>query len=157
MNYYNEIKKELINNEIYKKVQDYSKNKNDLSTYYNVGKLLSEAGNKYGESIMKKYAINLTNELGKGYTITNLKYMRQFYIFSKSQTVSDQLTWSHYIELIYINDPNKVNYYIDISIKQSLSVRQLRTKIKNSEYERLSDNTKQKLITNEEVEVQDFI
>ena len=90
MDYYTEIKKQLINNEVYKKVKDYSKNRNDLSTYYNVGKLLSEAGKKYGESIIKKYSINLTRELGKGYTQTNLKYMRQFYIFSKSQTVSDQ-------------------------------------------------------------------
>ena len=54
MNYYNEIKKELINNETYKKVKDYSKNKSDLSIYYNVGKLLSEAGKQYGEGIIKK-------------------------------------------------------------------------------------------------------
>ena len=47
MNYYNEIKNELINNEVYKKVKDYSKNRNDLNTYYNVGKLLSEAGKHY--------------------------------------------------------------------------------------------------------------
>lgn len=51
MNYYNEIKNELINNEVYKKAKDYSKNRNDLNTYYNVGKLLSEAGKHYGEGI----------------------------------------------------------------------------------------------------------
>ena len=44
MNYYNEIKQQIINNEITKKVKDYSKNRSDLQTYYNVGKLLSEAG-----------------------------------------------------------------------------------------------------------------
>ena len=53
-NYYNEIKNELINNEVYKRVKDYSKNKNELSTYYNVGKLLIEAQGgeeraKYGD------------------------------------------------------------------------------------------------------------
>lgn len=85
MNYYNEIKKQLIDNEVYKKVKDYSKNRNDLSTYYNVGKLLSEAGKHYGEGIIKKYSIKLTNELGKGYTITNLKYMRHF-IYSQKVT-----------------------------------------------------------------------
>ena len=49
MNYYNEIKNELINNEVIKRVKDYSKNKSDLTTYYNVGKLFSEAGKHYGE------------------------------------------------------------------------------------------------------------
>lgn len=78
MNYYNEIKKELINNEIYKKVKDYSKNKRDLTTYYNVGKKLAEAGKHYGEGIIKEYSIKLTKELGKGYNITTLKRMRQF-------------------------------------------------------------------------------
>ena len=79
MNYYNEIKNELINNEITKKVKDYSKNKSDLTTYYNVGKLLSEAGKHYGESIIKEYSEKLTKELGKGYGLSNLKRMRQFY------------------------------------------------------------------------------
>ena len=52
MNYYNEIKKNLIDNEINRKVKSYSINKSDLSTYYNVGKLLLDAGNQYGESII---------------------------------------------------------------------------------------------------------
>lgn len=47
MNYYNKIKNELINNEINRKVKSYSINKSDLNTYYNVGKLLLDAGNKY--------------------------------------------------------------------------------------------------------------
>ena len=57
MNYYNEIKNELINNEITKKVKDYSKNKSDLTTYYNVARLLSEAGKHYGESIINQYSL----------------------------------------------------------------------------------------------------
>jgi len=89
MNYYNEIKEQIINNEINKKVKDYSKNKSDLNTYYNVGKLLSEAGKHYGESIIKEYSIKLTNDLGKKYSITTLKYIRQFYVFSKSHSLSD--------------------------------------------------------------------
>ena len=83
MNYYNEIKKELINNVVYKSIKDYSKNKNDLSTYYNVGKILNDAGKHYGESIIKEYSIKLTNEIGKGYTTTSLFRMRQFYLISK--------------------------------------------------------------------------
>ena len=73
MNYYNEIKTELINNEITKRVKDYSKNRSDLTTYYNVGKLLSEAGKHYGEGIIKEYSKRLTSEFGKGYTMTRFK------------------------------------------------------------------------------------
>ena len=57
MNYYNEIKNELINNEITKRVKDYSKNRSDLNTYYNVGKLLSEVGKHYVKGVIKEYSI----------------------------------------------------------------------------------------------------
>ena len=157
MNYYKEIKNELINNEITKKVKDYSKNKSDLTTYYNVGKLLSEAGKHYGEGIIKEYSKKLTSELGKGYTATNLKLMRQFFIFSKSHTVCDQLRWSHYRTLITIKDDNKINFYTKLIIEHNLSVRQLRERIKNKEYERLDDITKEKLIDEKETTVADFI
>ena len=80
MNYYNEIKNKLIDNELTKRVKDYSKNRNDLNTYYNVGKLLSEAGKHYGEGIIKEYSKRLTLEVGNGYGISNLKRMRQFVI-----------------------------------------------------------------------------
>ena len=124
MNYYNEIKEELINNEITKRVKDYSKNKSDLNTYYEVGRLLSEAGKHYGEGIIKEYSKKLTNELGKGYTITRLKYFRRFYnVLSKGPTVSDELTFSHYCEVIWF-DENKMNYYISLSISQRLSIRE---------------------------------
>ena len=148
MNYYSEIKNELINNEITKKVKDYSKNRSDLSTYYNVGKLLSEASKQYGEGIINEYSKRLTKELGKGYSVTQLKYIRRFYsVFSKSQSMTDLLTFTHYCAIIWFDDINKINYYIKISVEQNLSVRQLREKIKNNEYERLDDKTKEKLIT----------
>lgn len=158
MNYYDEIKNELICNEINRKVKNYSVNKNDLTTYHNVGKLLSEAGKHYGEGIIKEYSRKLTKELGKGYSISNLKNMRKFYIlFSKSQSVSGQLSWSHYNELLSFNDKNEIDYYIEISINQNLSVRKLRKKIKNKEYERLPERTKIKLINKEETKVEDYI
>lgn len=87
MNYYNEIKNELVNNRIYKQVKDYFKNRNDLNAYYNVGKLLAEAGKHYGEGIIKEYSKKLTKELGKGYGISNLKNMRKFYHITKGQSV----------------------------------------------------------------------
>ena len=157
MNYYEKIKNELINNELYKKVKDYSKNRNDLNTYYKVGKLLNDAGKSYGEGIIKKYSDRLTKELGKGYGLSNLKNMRRFYNIAKSQTVSDLLSWSHYVELLKIDDINKINYYIRITEEQNLSVRKLRDRIKSSEYERLDDKTKEKLINKEEINAGDLI
>ncbi len=157
MNYYEKIKNELINNEVYKKVKDYSKNRSDLNTYYKVGKLLNDAGKSYGEGIIKKYSDRLTKELGKGYGLSNLKNMRRFYNIAKSQTVSDLLSWSHYVELLKIDDINKINYYIRITEEQNLSVRKLRKRIKSSEYERLDDNTKEKLINKEEINAGDLI
>ena len=160
MNYYNEIKNILISNEAYKQVKDYYKNRNDLMSYYNVGKLLLDAQGgekraKYGDSLIKEYSIKLTKELGKGYTVSELKRMRQFYVFQKGATVSHQLTWSHYIELLKFNDVNKINYYINISSNQNLSVRELRRRIKSNEYERLSDKTKNKLINRENISIKD--
>ena len=157
-NYYNEIKNELINNEIYKRVKDYSKNRNELSVYYNVGKLLSEAGKQYGEGIIKEYSRKLTIEIGSGYGISNLKRMRQFYlIVEKGVALPHQLSWSHILAILPINNINEINYYISISIEQNLSYRQLREKIKSKEYQRLDDKTKLKLINKEETVVSDFI
>ena len=158
MNYYNEIKTQILNNEITKKVKEYSKNKSDLTTYYNVGRLLSDAGKHYGEGIIKEYSEKLTKEFGKGYSQRNLRNMRQFYCVStKWQTVSAILSWSIYCELIWFENINEINYYITICEKQNLSVRQLREHIKNKEYERLDKNTKLKLIKKEKLEVQDTI
>ena len=157
MNYYNEIKQELVNNEIYKKVKDYSKNKNDLMTYYNVGKLLSKARKHYGDGIIKEYSIRLTSELGKGYTISALKRMRQFYNIIEKGASMRHLSWTHYRELIPLKDINQINYYLKITEEQNLSVRELRKKVKNKEYERLDDKTKEKLIKKENTKVNDFI
>ena len=143
MDYYKEIKKELVDNEIYKKVKDYSKNKYELQKYYNVGKLLFDAGKHYGEGIIKEYSRKLSTEVGKGYSKRNLWLMLQFYnLKEKVQTLSAQLSWSHYVELLILDDVVKINYYINIIEEQNLSVRKLRQKIKNKEYERLPEETK---------------
>ena len=68
MNYYNEIKTKLIDNEIYSRVKDYSKEKHTLITHYEVGKLLLEAGNAYGEDIIGNHSKKLVIEVGKKYT-----------------------------------------------------------------------------------------
>ena len=164
MDYYNEIKKELINNEVYQKVKDYSKNKNDLMTYYNVGKLLIEAQGgrsraQYGNGLIKEYSRKLIQEVGKQYNYKTLLKMRKFYEFSKKvATLSRQLTWSHYVELLKFDNLNIINYYINICENQNISVRELKSKIKNKEYERLDEETKNKLISNNnKKEIKDFI
>lgn len=157
MNYYNEIKNELINNEINRKVKSYSINKSDLYTYYNVGKLLLDAGNQYGESIIKKYSLRLTEDLGPGYNQRNLRNMRQFYkVSQKWQTVSAKLSCSHYCEILWFDD-NKFQYYIKITELNNLSIRQLRKRIKSNEYERLPEFTKNKLIEQKESNIVDFV
>ncbi len=158
INYYDEIKNELVNNEITKKVKDYSKNRSDLITYYNVGKLLSEAGKHYGEGIIKEYSKRLTNEFETKFGITLLKRIRQFYIvIEKGATMSHQLSWSHYCELLPVNSIDKINYYIKITKEQNLSIRELRTKIKNNEYERLDESTKEKLKEKEKLKLPDLV
>ena len=100
MNYYNEIKETLINNEIYSSVKDYSKNKNMLLSYYKVGQLLLDAGKVYGETIIKNYANKLEKELGKKYNWRTLFRMRKYYeIFSneKLSPFATILSWSHFI------------------------------------------------------------
>ena len=158
MNYYNEIRNELINNEINKKVKNYSINKSDLNAYYNVGKILSEAGNHYGEGIIKEYSKRLTNDLGKGYSKRNLWLMLKFYeLKEKVQTLSAQLSWSHYCELLSFENTNKINYYIELVKNNNLSVRQLRERIKSNEYERLPESSKNKSAEQKESDLVDFI
>ena len=103
MNYYNEIKNKLIDNEVYVKVKDYSKERYKVITYFEIGKLLTEAGGKYGESIIKEYSLRLTEELGSGYSQRNLRNMRQFYkVSQKWQTLSAKLSWGHCLLLLPI-------------------------------------------------------
>ena len=158
MNYYDEIKNELINNEVTKKVKDYSKNKSDLTTYYNVGKLLKEAGKHYGEGIIKEYSEKLTADLGTKYDSSTLNKMKKFYnLIKKMATVSPKLSYSHYVELLPYSDIDKINYYIKITEEEKLSVRELRQKIKSNEYERLDEETKKKLQNKEELKLPDLV
>ena len=160
MNYYNEIKEKIIQNEIYEKVKDYSKERNKVITYFEIGKLLSEAGKEYGKNIIGEYSKKLTIEVGKKYNERTLRRIRQFYnVFSNKNwsPMATNLSWSHYTELLTIKDSNKMIYYLNLSIIQNLTKRELRNKIKNKEYERLPEKTKNKLITNSQPNLIDFV
>ena len=159
MNYYKEIKNKLIDNEVYSKVKDYSKERNKVITYYEIGKLLNEAGGKYGDNIIDEYSKKLMLEVGKKYNRRTLFRMKQFYnIFSneKVSTLWTQLTWSH-IRLLFSLNINSINYYIQVITNQNISVRELESKIKSNEYERLPEDTKLKLINKEQTKVEDLI
>lgn len=160
MNYYNEIKNKLIDNEIYSKVKDYSKERHKVITYFEIGKLLNEAGGKYGDSIIEEYSKKLINEVGKKYNKRTLFRMKQFYNLFNDEKVSPlvtQLTWSHYLILLSIKDKNTIYYYIEQVSKRNLSKRQLENIIKSKEYERLPKETKNKLIANDKIEIKDLV
>ena len=160
MNYYNEIKNKIIDNEAYSRVKDYSKEKHRVITYFEIGKLLSEAGGKYGDKIIDEYSKRLVKEVGKKYNKRTLFRMKQFYNKFNNQIVSPlatQLTWSHYTELMSVKDNDKIMYYISITVKNNLSKRELREKIKSKEYERLPEKTKEKLINKEKTKVIDYV
>lgn len=166
MNYYEQIKGLLISNEIYKKVKDYSKNKSDVETYYNVGKLIFEAQGgkvraKYGDKLIKEYSKKLISELNdKKYSYRNLINMRKFYlIFSdrKVNALRSQLSWSHYRELLPIKNVDEIIYYINLTINNNLGYRELGRRIKSKEYNRLPIETKNKLIHDENIEIKDLV
>ena len=158
--YYKEIKEKLIDDEIYAIAKDYSKERYKVITYFEIGKILNDAGNKYGASIIKKYSKNLINELGRKYSERTLRSMRQLYNEFKDEIwkpVVSKLNWTQLLILLSIKDRDKMNYYINVCIKNRLSKRQLQEKIKNKEYERLDDKTKTKLIKNEKIDLIDTI
>ena len=165
MNYYNEIKEILINNEITKRAKDYSKNKSDLESYFEVGKMIVEAQGgeeraKYGDGLIKEYSRKLMIELDKKYSCRNLMFMRKFYIIFSNPNVNalrSKLTWTHYRTLLKLDNIYEIKYYINICVNQSLSYRQLDFRIKNKEYERLDEQTKIRLINQEENQVIDFV
>ena len=160
MNYYNEIKEQLIKSEIYDRAKDHSKDRHKVKVYFEIGRLLNEAGKEYGKNVIKQYAEKLMLEVGKKYKVSNLYKMRKFYeIFSdeKLYPLGTKLCWSHYRELLTIKNIDEIIYYIHICEECNLSRRQLQERIKNHEYNRLSSETKIKLIESKELKVNDLI
>ena len=160
MNYYNEIKNKLIDSEVYSRVKDYSKERRKVITYYEIGKLLDEAGGKYGDNIINEYSEKLTAEVGRKYNRRTLFRMRQFYnVFSdpKVSQLATQLSWSHYVELLSLKSIDEIKYYISICKEQQLGRNLLREKIRNNEYERLPVKTKNKLISGDKTDVKDLV
>ena len=160
MNYYEEIKNKIIDNEIYCKVKDYSKERNTVNTYFEIGRLLTEAGGKYGDNIIDEYSKRLVEEVGKKYNRRTLFRMKQFYKVFSDEKVSPlvtQLNWTQCLMLISLKSCEKIYYYGNECIIKNLSKRQLEEKIKLKEYERLSESAKSKFIANEQPLLSDLV
>jgi len=146
---YKEIKSilEQARNKVYKVA-----NSTMVEAYWNIGRVIVEkqGGNnkaEYGATLIKNLSKKMTKEFGKGFTTTNLKYMRQFYLtFQKSHALSDQLSWTHYRLLMRVENENARNFYIEECIKSNWSTRQLERQITTLFYERLlSSKDKEKV------------
>ena len=125
MNYYSEIKEKLIKSEIYDRGKDYLKDRNKVSVYFEIGRLLSLAGKEYGKNIIKQYSEKLVIEVGKKYNERTLRRIRQFYdVFSneKWSTAWTKLTWSHYREVLSLKDINKIRYYLNECENKNLTI-----------------------------------
>lgn len=146
---FEEVKKILqkARNKIYK-----TTNNAMVEAYWNIGKIIVEkqSGNEkaeYGAALLKNLSKEMTKEFGKGFTLTNLKYMRQFYLtFPKSYALRSELSWTHYRLLMRVENENARNFYIEEAIKSNWSTRQLERQITTLFYERiLSSKNKEKV------------
>lgn len=133
--------KELINtsrNRVYSAV-----NTEMLNLYWNIGKIIMEIQQgderaSYGDAVLEKLSKRLTNEFGKGFSIINLRRMRKFYyLFENRSSVMNELSWTHYLELIKIEEEPKRNFYLKEAINSRWSVRELQRQKNSLLYERL--------------------
>lgn len=115
-----------------------------LVTYWNIGEIIvryeqnDQIRAAYGERALKQLSKELTRELGKGFSVSNLQYMRRFYLtYEKQQTLSVKLSWSHYCELLVISDKDRRSFYEKECINSGWSVRELKRQIESSLFERL--------------------
>ena len=93
----------------------------------------------YGDAVLEKLSEKLTNEFGKGFSSRNLRTMRKFYLtYPIWKTVSAKLSWSHYLELIKIEEEHKRNFYLMETTNCNWSVRELQRQIASVLYERLA-------------------
>lgn len=158
--YYDELKDKALKVEIYDRAKDYAKDRNKVQAYFEMGRLLCDAGKEYGKNILKQYSERLTVEVGKKYNERTLRRIRQFYTLFKDQkwsTMWTNLSWSHYREVLPLKDFDEIIFYLNESERQNLSQRQLHDFIISEAYSRLNTATKVKLMTCEKLEVNDLV
>ncbi len=147
--FYNEIRNILLSarNKVYQ-----TANFAMVEAYWNIGKSIIEeqGGNEkaeYGAGLLKELSRQMTHDFGKGFTVTNLKYMRQFYLtFPNGHALRDELSWTHYRLLMKVENDNAREFYIQEAVKSGWSTRQLERQINTFFYERLlSSKNKEKV------------
>ena len=139
-NIFDNIKELVISsrNKVYSAV-----NTEMLHLYWNIGRVIMKIQHgderaSYGDNILEKLSLKLTNEFGKGFSKRNLERMRKFYLyFPIATTLSSQLSWSHYLELLKVDEQNKRSFYEKECINSNWSVRELERQISSLLYERL--------------------
>ena len=151
-NFYNEIKNilNIARNKVYKTANFVM-----VEAYWNIGKSIIEeqGGNEkaeYGAGLIKELSKQMTQDFGKGFTVTNLKYMRQFYLmFPNSHALRDELSWTHYRLLIKVENDNARDFYMQEAAKSQWSTRQLERQINSFFYERLLSSKNKKQVADE--------
>ena len=137
--FYKDVKNVIQNarGRIYRNMQNEM-----LLAYWKIGKMIVEKQGglsraEYGAGIIKELSIQLTKDFGKGYTISNLKYMRLFYMrFQKSHALRGQLSWTHYRLILSLDDEKAREFYIKEAIEGNWSTRQLDHAIHSLTYQR---------------------
>jgi predicted nuclease of restriction endonuclease-like (RecB) superfamily len=116
-----------------------------VETYWKIGKQIVEYEQigkeraNYGEKLLKKLSKDLTNKFGRGFSRSNLQYMRLLYLkYPKCQTLSGKLSWSHYVELLNVSDDLARSFYEKQCIKENWSVRELKRQINSMLFERVA-------------------
>ena len=138
--FYNEIKSILVNarNKVYN-----TANFAMVQAYWNIGKkIIEEQGGKdtaeYGQGLLEELSKQMTKDFGKGFTVANLKNMRQFYIiFPNGHALRSELSWTYYRSLMRVENEKARNFYLEEAIKSNWSTRQLDRQINSFFYERL--------------------
>ena len=138
--FYNEIRNILhtARNKVYQ-----TANFAMVEAYWNIGKsIIKEQGGDekaaYGTGLLKELSEQMTRDFGKGFTVTNLKYMRQFYLtFPNGHALRGELSWTHYRLLMKVENDNAREFYMQEAIKSQWSTRQLERQINSFFYERL--------------------
>ena len=126
-----------------------------VEAYWNIGKVIVEKqGGKetaeYGSRLLENLSEKMTRDFGKGFTTTNLKYMRQFYLtFPNRHTLCDDLSWSHYRLLMRVENKRARAFYIDETVKSNWSVRQLKRQIDSFFYERILSSKNKRAVSEE--------
>ena len=150
--FYNEIKNilNMARNKVYK-----TANFAMVEAYWNIGKSIIEeqGGNEkaeYGTGLLKELSKQMTQDFGKGFTVTNLKYMRQFYLmFPNGHALRDELSWTHYRLLIKVENDNAREFYMQEAVKSQWSTRQLERQINSFFYERLLSSKNKEQVAEE--------